>query len=169
LGIVACAMCKVRGAKTILALDINNERLKIAKKFGADNTAIPDEMEIQETIAPGSSKIYDMILEFSGIPSSIEQTLDYMAIGGTAVWIGATFPARSTRIDAENLVRNIHTIKGLHNYNEDDLVSAVDFMENHHDNFPFLNLIHNQFTLHEANEAFHYAISANPYRVGITI
>jgi len=97
----------------------------------------------------------------------MEQTLELLVIGGTAVWVGAAFPARSTRIDAEKIVRNLYTIKGLHNYNEDDLVEAVNFMEENHHNFPFLSLVHNQFTLSEVNEAFQYAMSANPHRVGI--
>jgi putative phosphonate catabolism associated alcohol dehydrogenase len=169
LGIIACAMCRVKGAKIVFALDIDAERLKIAKLFGAHKTALPDTMEKIEISAPGSSKIYDVVLEFSGIPATIEQTLDYLVVGGTAVWIGATFPARSTRIDAEKIVRNLHTIKGLHNYNEDDLVAAVHFMEENHNNFPFLSLVHDQFTLNEVNKAFQYAISANPHRVGIKI
>jgi len=169
LGIIACAMCRVKGAKTILALDIDEERLKSASLFGADKTEMPAELERLEIKATGSSKVYDVVLEFSGIPATIEQTLDYLEVGGTAVWVGATFPARSTRIDAEKIVRNLHTIKGLHNYNEDDLVAAVNFMEENHNNFPFLSLVHDQFTLNEVNEAFQYAISANPHRVGIRI
>lgn len=169
LGIIACAMCKVKGAKTIFALDIDEERLKTATLFGAEKTALPAEMEKLEISVPGSSKNYDVVLEFSGFPATMEQTLNYLLVGGTAVWVGATFPARPTQIDAEKIVRNLHTIKGLHNYNEDDLVAAVHFMEKHHNNFPFISLVHNQFTLSEANEAFQYAIAANPHRVGIKI
>jgi putative phosphonate catabolism associated alcohol dehydrogenase len=169
LGIIASAMCKVKGAKTIFAIDIDEERLKIATLFGADKSAISSELVKQEISPQDSSKIYDVVLEFSGIPETMEQTLNYLVVGGRAVWVGATFPARSTRIDAEKVVRNLHTIKGLHNYNEDDLVAAVNFMEKHHNNFPFISLVHSQFTLDEANEAFQYAISANPHRVGIKI
>jgi threonine dehydrogenase-like Zn-dependent dehydrogenase len=169
LGITACAMCRTNGAKNIFAVDIDEERKKNAKLFGADKTVTPVEMEKLEASAPGSSKIFDVVLEFSGIPATMEQTLDYLVIGGIAVWIGATFPARSTRVDAEKIVRNLITIKGLHNYNEDDLVEAVNFMENYHNNFPFLSLVHNQFTLDEVNEAFHYALTENPFRAGIQI
>jgi len=48
LGIIACAMCKAKGAKTIFALDIDIERLKIAKLFGADKTAMADDLEKAE-------------------------------------------------------------------------------------------------------------------------
>jgi putative phosphonate catabolism associated alcohol dehydrogenase len=169
LGIIACAMCRMNGAKTIFALDINEERLKTALQFGADKAAVPAEIERLEISAPGSSKNYDIVLEFSGFPATMEQTLNYLMVGGTAVWVGATFPARPTQIDAEKIVRNLHTIKGLHNYNEEDLVAAVCFMEKNHNNFPFISLVHNKFTLSEANEAFQYAIAANPHRVGIKI
>jgi alcohol dehydrogenase len=169
LGIIACAMCRVNGAKNICALDINEGRLKTAILFGADNTAVPVEMEKMEISAPGSLGKFDIVLEFSGFPATMEQTINYLQVGGTAVWVGATFPARPTQINAENIVRNLLTIKGLHNYNEEDLVAAVSFMEKNHNNFPFINLVHNQFTLNKVNEAFQYALEANPHRVGIKL
>jgi alcohol dehydrogenase len=109
------------------------------------------------------------MLEFSGIPATMEQTLEYLVVGGTAVWVGATFPARSTRIDAEKMVRNLLTIKGLHNYNGDDLVKAAQFMEENHSVFPFDSLVYNGFSLDEVNEAFHFASTENPFRAGIQI
>lgn len=169
LGILAIAMCKTYGASTIFAIDIDEDRLKVAKLFGANKTMVTDELEKLEISTHKEIKNFDIILEFTGIPMIMEQTLDFLEIGGISIWVGATFPTRSTRIDAEKIVRNLYTIKGLHNYNEDDLVVAVQFMENQHNNFPFLSLIHNQFTLNEVNEAFQYAISANPHRVGIKI
>jgi putative phosphonate catabolism associated alcohol dehydrogenase len=169
LGITACAMCRANSAKTIFAIDIDEERKNNAKLFGADKTATPFEMEKLEVSVPGSSKIFDVVLEFSGIPATMEQTLDYLVTGGMAVWVGATFPARSTRLDAEKIVRNLITIKGLHNYNEDDLVTAVQFMEENHSAFPFDSLVYNGFSLDEVNEAFHYALTENPFRAGIQI
>ncbi len=169
LGIVACAMCRTKGANSVFALDINVERLNKTKLFGANKTSIPEALENSIADEYGSLKIFDVVLEYSGNPLAMEQTLDYLGIGGLAIWVGAAYPARSTRIDAEKVVRSLLTIKGLHNYNEDDLVDAVQFIEENHYLFPFESVVYNGFSLTEANEAFQYAITENPFRTGISI
>ena len=81
--------------------------------------------------------------------------------------IGATFPQRKIQIDAEKVVRKILTIKGLHNYNEQDLLTAVEFIEANHTSFPFEKLIYDGFSLSNASDAFQHAIEKNNFRVGI--
>ncbi len=168
LGIMACAMCKMNGATEVFALDIDQGRIDIAKSFGANNGGLISEW-IGEEIADyyGSSAPFDIIIELSGQPSSMERTLDFLDIGGVSIWVGATYPARSTQVNAEKLIRKIHTIKGLHNYNNEDFLNAVNFIEKHHKSFPFNSLIHDHYTLTEVNEAFEHAIEKNPFRVGI--
>jgi alcohol dehydrogenase len=109
------------------------------------------------------------MIDFSGSPQAMEQTLDALHIGGTAVWIGATYPQPAVPVNAEKMVRKIWTIKGLHNYNETDFIHAVEFMENNYLQFPFEKLIHDGFSLDDADEAFKYAIDKNPFRVGVHI
>jgi alcohol dehydrogenase len=168
LGIVACAMCQKNGASSVFVLDIDKSRIEIATSFGANIGALISDGLCEEiTNYYGSSAPFDIVLELSGQPSSMEQTLDFLDIGGVSVWVGATFPARSTQINAEKLIRKIHTIKGLHNYNNEDFINAVNFIEKHHNSFPFSSLIHDHFTLEEVNEAFDHAIKKNPFRVGI--
>jgi len=62
----------------------------------------------------------------------------------------------ATRIakNAEELICNLHTIKALHNYNEQDFVPAVEFMEQNHQSFPFTSLGQDRFILEAVNEAF---------------
>ncbi len=108
-------------------------------------------------------------LDFSGVAPVMEETLKNLTIGGTAVWVGATHPQRNLQVNAEKVIRNLWTIKGLHNYNQADFVAAVHFIENHHSDFPFELLVHDKFTLEQANEAFDYALKENPYRAGIRI
>lgn len=165
LGTIACAMSSIYGAGSIIAFDIEKERLKNAERFGADHSVNLLEAHEYYEFLPKT----DIILEFSGHPGSIEKSMDLLAIGGVAVWVGATFPQRDLKINAEKIVRNLHTIRGLHNYTNHDLVSAVNFVELHFSDFPFDEMIEAEFTLENVNEAFHYAIEHNPYRVGINI
>lgn len=172
LGIIACAMSKAKGAANVIALDINPQRLELTRLFGADhNLILPAEPQHLSAVAReqlGNLPIHTMI-DFSGAPDAMENGLELLAIGGTAIWIGSTYPQRNVQINAEKVVRKILTIKGLHNYNSQDLITAVDFIQKHHNLYPFEQLVQGGFTLDQVDAAFQYAIENNPFRVGITL
>ena len=170
LGVMACAMAKTLGARSVSAMDIDHERLHRARDFGADHLFdLKQDWEEQLPHYLGHPKPFDVVLEFSGAASAMEHTLRLLGIGGTAVWIGATFPQRKLEINPEYVIRNILTIKGLHNYNEEDFINAVDFICTYHDKFPFLSLVEDFGTLDTINETFEYALNSNAFRVGVNI
>ena len=172
LGIIACAMTRSAGAKRVIAVDIDDARLATARKFGVDLTVKmePQGRPLKETMAaliPGES--VNVALDYSGVPETMEALLASLGIGGTVVFVGATFPQRALQISAEQLVRNVHTIKGLHNYNEQDLVTAVEFIEGNHPRFPFESLVHDKFDLDAVDEAFDYGVKSGAHRVGLRL
>lgn len=167
LGTLAVAMCKTQGANEIIALDVSAERLEQAKRFGA--TAICLSGDDAQMKANLTSRSIDVTLEMSGAPEAAELGIEVLGIGGIAVWIGAVFKTRKVEIDAEQIIRRIITITGLHNYNFEDLQNALAFMTNHHKDFPFDEIIAKEFSLAEAAEAFEYAMKHKPLRVGINI
>lgn len=111
----------------------------------------------------------DVVFDMSGSPDAMEAGLDMLAIGGTAVWVGAVFNTRRVQVNAESIIRRLITIKGLHNYNYEDFVAALDFISAHWKNFPFENVVEKEFSLEHANEAFEYALDQKPLRVGVRI
>ncbi len=170
LGIIACAMCQTQGAEAVIALDHNETRLEKAKSFGSTVQLKPDDqLDTVLQALYGKKNPIDLVLEFSGITQAMENTLRLLDFGGTAIWVGATHPQPEVQLSAEQMVRHLWTIKGLHNYNRKDFIHAVSFIEKHHADFPFSSLIYDDFTLDQINEAFAYALAANPYRVGIKI
>ena len=171
LGIIACAMAKTGGAKKVIAVDADQERATLALSFGADWALGANLMPFFPQVGEASSSPtkVDIVLEFSGMPSAMESTLEMLDVGGTAVWIGATFPQASIPVNAEKMIRRVLTIKGLHNYNQHDLVAAVDFLEAEYQTFDFDALVHGGFTLDQTTAAYQYAIDNNPFRVGIDL
>jgi putative phosphonate catabolism associated alcohol dehydrogenase len=171
LGIVACAMAKSKGAEVINAIDTQYNRLEKSKLFGADNVCcIPNESnDLMSTFKQQTGKelSVDVVFDITGSSVVMEQSIDALSIGGTAIWIGATFPQKKTPIDGEKMVRKILTIKGLHNYNEQDLLAAVDFIETNYNKYPFEELVYQGFDLHSINEAFHLAVNSNHFRIGV--
>lgn len=169
LGLIACAMSESMDAKEIIALDIDADRLEKANIFGADRLVqvgkaipdgIPEQMEKYGDV--------DIALEFSGAPEAMESTLSLLGAGGTAVWVGAVHPTRELRINAEQVIRRLWTIRGLHNYNRTDLINAVSFIEQQYRQYPFIELIRGGFSLKQVNEAFACALEERPFRVGIS-
>lgn len=161
LGMVCAAMCKQKGAKFVHMADINSSRLNQSTAFGADELHL---FKDNEAVLP---KNVDINFEMSGSPDAIEQGIDALGIGGIAVWVGAVFNTRKVQLNAESIVRRLVTIKGLHNYNFEDFVAAVDFISQSHQLFPFEQVIGKEFPLANTNEAFEYAVNYKPLRVGI--
>jgi putative phosphonate catabolism associated alcohol dehydrogenase len=168
LGVLACAMAQCLGAAHVVAMDIDPARLAMARRFGADSgIVLPIEFDSVQSLEPPAFGAFDLVIEASGVPWSMEKTLPLLGVGGVAVWIGAVSPVRPVSLPAEQIVRNLLTIRGLHNYNVDDFLASVTFLETYHQRFPLMELIDDRFSLDEINDAFEYAIAANPYRVGV--
>lgn len=162
LGVIACAMCKEAEAREIIMIDVNQERLNIARKFGSTQTIMVSEVEASEMNV-------DIAIDYSGNNRAMEATVEALAIGGTAIWVGGVCPQDKIGIDSEKVIRRLSTIKGLHNYNTEDFKRAASFIENNYNRYPIGDLIYDGFDFEQVNEAFQYAIDRNPYRVGIRI
>jgi alcohol dehydrogenase len=156
-------MCKDAGAAYIHAADINPQRLEQAKAFGADEIHLLT--DINSALPTGIDLAFDM----SGSADAMENSIRKLAIGGTAIWIGAVFNTRKVQIDAESVVRRLVTIKGLHNYNFEDFVYAVNFITKNHQVFPFKKVVSKEFDLLNTSGAFEFAVANKPLRVGINL
>lgn len=172
LGVIACAMAKSKGAKNVIAVDIDSDRLLMSASFGATHTLHLDTIVSIQKFSNWLSihKIsIDCFIDFSGEPTTIDLILNQLSVGGMAVFIGSTYPQQNITLNAETIVRNIWTIKGLHNYNQQDLIEAVNFIEQEYQNYPLGTLIKGGFNLASCALAFEYAIKEHPYRVGISL
>ncbi|WP_229240663.1 zinc-binding dehydrogenase [Dyadobacter sp. SG02] len=169
LGMVCAAMCKDKGATQIYTADINEKRLAQSRGFGADVAYSLAEDQAGHGNAARKPSGVDIVFDMSGAPDAMEAGIAALGIGGTAVWVGAVFASRKVKIDAEQVVRRLVTIKGLHNYNYEDFTNAVEFMGRNHNVFPFETVVGKEFELENAQQAFEYAVEHKPLRVGIRI
>ena len=172
LGLTCAAMCKEAGASWIGAADVHQKRLNDALSFGATETILlsdGDDSLSKDITENFSRKGADVVFDMSGSPEAMETGLDMLAIGGIAVWIGAVFKNRKLQIDAEKIIRRVLTIKGLHNYNYEDFVYALEFISANWQQYPFEQTIEKEFDLDSVDEAFQYALKHKPLRVGIRI
>jgi alcohol dehydrogenase len=172
LGINCLAMCKEAGAAWIGAADISDKRLVHAKRFGAIELLNLRSDTAQLTAALKdrfSRKGVDVVFDMSGSPEAMELGMEVLGVGGTAIWIGAVFKNRKIQLDAEQIIRNLHTIKGMHNYNFDDFKYALKFLIANWQKYPFETVVEKEYSLQEVEDAFKYAVEHKPLRVGIKI
>lgn len=116
LGLTAIAACS--DAAEITAADPDSGRRSHATRFGAHRT-LPT--------AADSSKV-DVVFDFSGSSTAIEQALPLLDTGGTAVLAGSVTPSTPIAVDPEHVVRHQLTITGVHNYEPHHLGGAIDFL-----------------------------------------
>jgi alcohol dehydrogenase len=164
LGISCVAQCRVAGASWIGVVDSVKERLDFAKLFKSDDVFLIEEGKKNSDIPK-----VDLVFDLTGDPVVMRHGIEHLAIGGIVVWIGAVFPASPVEIDAELVVRNILQIRGLHNYNYEDLKNAADFIEANYEKFPFWSLVEKEFTLEKTGDAFEFSVHQMPVRTGIIL
>jgi Zn-dependent alcohol dehydrogenase len=81
--------CKIAGAKTIIAVDINDLKLEGAKKFGATHVVNPtkdgDPVKAIKTIVRDG---VDYAFEVIGLPQTNEKACNFSCAGGTMCMVG---------------------------------------------------------------------------------
>lgn len=99
-GLSAVMGAVVAGCTTIVAIDINVQRLELAKELGATHTINAAELDPVEEIQKitGGAGIY-YSLETSGIPAVLSQSIMSSCVGGEIGIVGA--PAMGTTIDLD--------------------------------------------------------------------
>ncbi|MEA3211448.1 MAG: threonine 3-dehydrogenase [Chthoniobacter sp.] len=113
IGCMAAAVVKHAGARFAVVTDINDDRLALAKKLGADVTVnVTREKlgDVQRRL--GMSEGFDVGLEMSGSPAAFREMIGQMCHGGKIAMLG--IPSEETAIDWNKVIFNMLTIKGIY-------------------------------------------------------
>ncbi len=161
LGLTAAALAQVQGASAVVVTDVDAERNRQARNFGAthtDEAAIPD-------LTDGRGA--DVVIDMSGSPDAVETSVGQLRIGGVLILVGSVFPARPLSLRADVLVRKMISIRGVHNYRPRDLQEAVEFLTAHHRPFPFEMLTGPEVSLEKLNDALDPSNRRRPVRLAV--
>jgi threonine 3-dehydrogenase len=111
IGIFAVGICKAAGASRIIASDINDRRLALARQMGAHDVVHPEGAEAAVKRATDGIGV-DVVLEMSGIPSAIHQAFALVRVGGRVQMLG--IPARPIDVNfATEIIFKGITIYGV--------------------------------------------------------
>jgi len=91
-GLLNIKLAKAYGAKKIFATDIDDYRLKLAKKSGADVVINAKENIAEQIKKHNNGKLADFVVLCAGIPSAVRQAIECVELGGTILWFAMTPP-----------------------------------------------------------------------------
>jgi putative phosphonate catabolism associated alcohol dehydrogenase len=119
MGLSACVALRAAGAATVTGLDPETGRHPAALRLGADAVAAPGE---------GLPGPFDVVVEASGVPAAVSAAVEALDVGGHLALVGSVAPAGNVDVDPERLVRRLHTVVGVHNYEPHHLLAAVGLL-----------------------------------------
>jgi len=111
IGIFAVGICRAAGASHIIASDVNDKRLALAKTMGAHEALHPK--DVAEAVKRATDGLgVDVVLEMSGVPSAIHQAFALVRPAGRVQMLGV--PAKPMEFDfATELVFKGVTVYGV--------------------------------------------------------
>jgi aryl-alcohol dehydrogenase len=106
LGAVVC------GCTTIIAVDVNANRLEVAKALGATHTVNAAEVDPVEAIRDMTGGGAEFTLECVGNPKVLRQAVDVLPRLGVCGLLGVVPPGTEVSLDMD-LIMNGRTVKGI--------------------------------------------------------
>jgi Zn-dependent alcohol dehydrogenases, class III len=94
------AAAKIRGARTVIAIDLQDSRLELAKKLGAThgvNGGAKDVVEQIRKICPPVG--VDYAVDCTGVPAVIRTMIDCLGTKGRAATVGAPGFGKCVSVD----------------------------------------------------------------------
>jgi alcohol dehydrogenase/S-(hydroxymethyl)glutathione dehydrogenase/alcohol dehydrogenase len=88
-GLNAVQGARIAGARTIIAIDMHDERLDLAVKLGATHTLRPSEKAVKEVRALTGGRGADHVLEVVGRQETVRDAVRMARRGGQVVLVGA--------------------------------------------------------------------------------
>ncbi len=102
-GLMTLLIARARGARTIIAADISDYRIRFAARLGADHVVNPKREDLVATVRDLTRGAgVDVLLEMSGAATAIVQGLALVTFAGHAVVFG--LPSKPLEFDLSNLV-----------------------------------------------------------------
>jgi threonine 3-dehydrogenase len=113
IGLMAIPVARAAGASTVFAIDVNPQKLELAKRVGADATFKATQTDlVDEIITRTGGDGVDVLLEMSGSGQAIDSGLAMVRNGGVAALLG--IPSDEVEINlAERIIFKGLTVLGI--------------------------------------------------------
>ncbi|HSY14736.1 MAG TPA: zinc-binding dehydrogenase [Jatrophihabitantaceae bacterium] len=160
LGLAGTAMAKDMGVDRVIVVDLLENRLELAKAFGADHVINASELATADerihavrdfTRGRGADAVFEVV----GAEALLPEGVAMLRPGGTFVDIGLWFAGRQIAFDPASIVLSGKRIMGSAMYRPSVLPRILDFLVRTKDTRPFDQLVSHRFALGDIDQAFH--------------
>lgn len=111
IGLVSLLLAKHRGAGEVVVTDVAEPRVALAKELGAD--AVGSELDGE----------FDLVVDAVGLPATHRASVERLAPGGTAVWLGLM--SDDAGFGSLDLIRQEKRVLGSFAYTDEEFAEAV--------------------------------------------
>lgn len=111
-GLASVMAARVAGADPIIAVDINDERLELARSLGATHVVNGTKEDTRTRILEITRRGADYIVDLTGSPKMLGMAVEALAPTGTAALIGAARQGTQASIDMASLL-NGRVVRGV--------------------------------------------------------
>ena len=112
-GLSGVMAAKLVGASKIIAVDLREERLKLAMELGATHTINPDKESIPEAIKKITGNGVDFTLETTALMPILRQAIDVLALRGTCGFVGGAPEDSELTFVTSHVMNGGRTIRGI--------------------------------------------------------
>ncbi len=128
-GLLGTIFAKIAGAAQVIAVDINEYKRILAKKYGADVVLDPAQADYEEQLSRLSGgKGFDAVVDFAGIPSTMNSCVQWMRKQGRIGMFGVNCkPFAFDFFQLHDKEGVIYTAGHEYDYNEIPYRKMLDF------------------------------------------
>ena len=157
LGLLATAVCKLAGARRVITIGAPEQRLRLAKEFGADEVISIDEIQDpklrqQEVDHMTNGLGADVVFEFSGHPSAFAEGLELVRKGGRYMVVGQ-LGSGSVQFQPSMITKKNLTVLGSFSGDISHYWKSLQYVYEYQNRLPFERLISNEYALDDINLA----------------
>ncbi len=157
-GLLQIKLVKAWNVRKILATDIEEYRLKVAKKFGAD-VVIHAKDDVPELVKKhNDGKLADLVIICTGAVSAIQQALKSVESGGTILFFAPTEPNVDIPFPLFDLWNKQITMVSTYAGSPEDINIAIDLIKTKKVNV--IDMISHVLPLSEAAKGFQLVAKA---------
>ena len=128
IGLLILEILKKKKPLKVVVVDINEYKLQIAKKIGADLIINSAKENIAKIIKKETNnKGIDISFEAVGISKTVKQSVDLLNNEGTSVWVGNS--EKEIMVNMQEIVTREKNIIGSYIYTHDEFGQVVELLD----------------------------------------
>lgn len=157
-GVLHLALAKTSGAGRVIASDINEYRLKSAKRFGADEALSGEEVNPERIREINHGRLVDLVIVCAGSLSAYRQALECVDRGGTVLCFGLLPPGEELSFPFFDFWNDGITLLPTYGGAPIDISQAIELIRAHR--LPLKEMITHRLSLAETGLGFKLVMDA---------